>query len=61
MLIFVSFKMVVAYAVTGGTVSLVQGSYEYFHYLQNGYNDSVIAIHLLANGCKSWPKSKLHI
>lgn len=26
--------------VTGGTVSLVQGSYEYFHYLQNGYNDS---------------------
>ncbi|RZC17281.1 probable Ufm1-specific protease [Glycine soja] len=26
--------------VTGGTVSLVQGSYEYFHYLHNGYNDS---------------------
>ncbi|TKY73594.1 Ufm1-specific protease [Spatholobus suberectus] len=26
--------------VTGGTVSLVQGSYEYFHYLQDGYNDS---------------------
>ncbi|KRH54268.1 hypothetical protein GLYMA_06G174400v4 [Glycine max] len=26
--------------VTGGTVSLVQGSYEYFHYLHDGYNDS---------------------
>lgn len=26
--------------ITGGTVSLVQGSYEYFHYLQEGYNDS---------------------
>ncbi|OIV98180.1 hypothetical protein TanjilG_11577 [Lupinus angustifolius] len=26
--------------VTGGTVSLVQGSYEYFHYLQDGFNDS---------------------
>lgn len=26
--------------VIGGNVSLVQGSYEYFHYLQNGYNDS---------------------
>ncbi|WVZ19836.1 hypothetical protein V8G54_007158 [Vigna mungo] len=26
--------------VTGGTVSLVQGSYEYFHYLHEGYNDS---------------------
>ncbi|KAH1255035.1 putative Ufm1-specific protease [Glycine max] len=28
--------------VTGGTVSLVQGSYEYFHYLHNGYNDSTL-------------------
>ncbi|KAI4336260.1 hypothetical protein L6164_014806 [Bauhinia variegata] len=26
--------------VTGGIISLVQGSYEYFHYLQDGYNDS---------------------
>ncbi|KAG2399241.1 Ufm1-specific protease [Vigna angularis] len=34
--------------VTGGTVSLVQGSYEYFHYLHEGYNDSVIAILLLS-------------
>lgn len=41
--------MVVVYAVTGGTVSLVQGSYEYFHYLHEGYNDSVIAILLLSN------------
>lgn len=43
--------MVVVNAVTGGTVSLVQGSYEYFHYLHDGYNDSVISILLLANGC----------
>jgi len=43
--------MVVVYAVTGGTVSLVQGSYEYFHYLHEGYNDSVIAILLLSNDC----------
>lgn len=35
------------YAVTGGTLSLVQGSYEYHHYLQDGFNDSVIAILLL--------------
>ncbi|CAJ1974999.1 unnamed protein product [Sphenostylis stenocarpa] len=26
--------------VAGGTVSLIQGSYEYFHYLHEGYNDS---------------------
>ncbi|XP_027339540.1 probable Ufm1-specific protease isoform X2 [Abrus precatorius] len=26
--------------VSGGTVSLLQGSYEYFHYLQDGFNDS---------------------
>ncbi|KAM7273681.1 hypothetical protein ACFE04_028345 [Oxalis oulophora] len=26
--------------VSGGTVSLVQGSYEYYHYLQNGFDDS---------------------
>ncbi|MED6124169.1 hypothetical protein PIB30_056579 [Stylosanthes scabra] len=26
--------------VSGGSVSLVQGSYEYFHYLQDGFNDS---------------------
>ncbi|XP_058749103.1 probable Ufm1-specific protease [Vicia villosa] len=26
--------------VTGGTLSLVQGSYEYHHYLQDGFNDS---------------------
>ncbi|XP_020963836.1 probable Ufm1-specific protease [Arachis ipaensis] len=26
--------------VFGGSVSLVQGSYEYFHYLQDGFNDS---------------------
>lgn len=44
------------YAVTGGTVSLVQGSYEYFHYLQDGFNDSVIAILLLHNGCKMFLK-----
>ncbi|MCH87992.1 putative Ufm1-specific protease-like, partial [Trifolium medium] len=26
--------------VTGGTLSIVQGSYEYHHYLQDGFNDS---------------------
>lgn len=26
--------------VSGGSVSLVQGSYEYYHYLQDGFNDS---------------------
>lgn len=37
------------YAVTGGIVSLVQGSYEYHHYLQDGFNDSVTAILLPSN------------
>ena len=32
------------YAVSGGTVSLVQGSYEYCHYMQDGFNDSVMEI-----------------
>ncbi|KAL3015628.1 hypothetical protein AAZX31_06G166400 [Glycine max] len=45
--------------VTGGTVSLVQGSYEYFHYLHDGYNDSVISILLLTNGCNMF--IKLHL
>lgn len=48
------------YAVVGGAVSLVQGSYEYHHYLQNGFNDSVISILLPSNiflgevTCFSW-------
>lgn len=29
-------------AVSGGLVSLVQGSYEYYHYLQDGFDDSVM-------------------
>lgn len=29
-------------AVSGGGVSLIQGSYEYFHYLQDGFDDSVL-------------------
>ncbi|RYR21657.1 hypothetical protein Ahy_B03g066967 [Arachis hypogaea] len=29
------------YGVSGRSVSLVQGSYEYFHYLQDGFNDSI--------------------
>lgn len=29
-------------AVSGGVISMVQGSYEYHHYLQDGYDDSVI-------------------
>lgn len=28
-------------AVSGGHVSLIQGSYEYYHYLQDGFDDSV--------------------
>lgn len=44
------------YAVTGGTLSLVQGSYEYHHYLQDGFNDSVIAILLLRNSCNMFLK-----
>ena len=32
----------VFYAVSGGSMSLVQGSYEYYHYLQDGFNDSVM-------------------
>lgn len=32
------------YAVPGGIVSLVQGSYEYYHYLQDGFNDSVMQV-----------------
>ena len=47
------------YAVTGGTVSLVQGSYEYFHYLQDAYNDSVIAILLLLNGLNMFLKLRV--
>lgn len=31
-------------AVKGGIVSLVQGSYEYHHYLQDGFDDSVNAV-----------------
>ena len=30
------------FAVSGGTVSLIQGSYEYYHYLLDGFDDSVI-------------------
>jgi len=44
------------YAVIGGAVSLVQGSYEYHHYLQDGFNDSVIALLLLRNGCTMFLK-----
>ncbi|KAM2820206.1 hypothetical protein PS2_038532 [Malus domestica] len=29
--------------VSGGSVSLVQGSYEYYHYLQDAFNDSVMS------------------
>jgi hypothetical protein len=32
----------VFYAVSGGSMSLVQGSYEYYHYLQDAVNDSVM-------------------
>ncbi|KAL8507817.1 hypothetical protein ACS0TY_018375 [Phlomoides rotata] len=31
------------YAVSGGHVSLIQGSYEYHHYLQDGFDDSLLA------------------
>ena len=31
------------YAVSGGSVSLLQGSYEYYHYLQDAFNDSVMS------------------
>ncbi|CAA0813359.1 Probable Ufm1-specific protease [Striga hermonthica] len=34
--------------VSGGHISLIQGSYEYYHYLQDGFDDS---IHIPA-GCK---------
>jgi hypothetical protein len=44
------------YAVTGGTLSIVQGSYEYHHYLQDGFNDSVIAILLPSNNCNMFLK-----
>lgn len=30
------------FAVPGGVVSQIQGSYEYHHYLQDGFDDSVI-------------------
>lgn len=33
-----------SYAVPGGIVSLVQGSYEYYHYLQDSFNDSVMQV-----------------
>lgn len=34
-------EIMVFFAVSGGLVSLVQGSYEYYHYLQDGFDDSV--------------------
>lgn len=35
------------YAVSGGSASLVQGSYEYYHYMQDSFNDSVMENPLL--------------
>lgn len=35
--------------VSGGIASLVQGSYEYYHYLQDGFDDSVWDLLLLFN------------
>ncbi|KAK2648028.1 hypothetical protein Ddye_015517 [Dipteronia dyeriana] len=36
--------------VSGGIVSLVQGSYEYYHYLQDGFDDSVVKFFLFQVG-----------
>ncbi|KAI9108956.1 hypothetical protein K1719_020261 [Acacia pycnantha] len=44
--------------VAGGAISLVQSSNEYHHYLQDGFNDSVISI-LLPSNDLSMPK--LHV
>lgn len=32
------------FSVSGGLVSLVEGSYEYHHYLQDGFDDSVMSL-----------------
>ncbi len=37
-----TFFFLISFSVSGGISSLVQGSYEYYHYLQNGYDDSVM-------------------
>lgn len=34
------------HAVSGGSVSLIQGSYEYYHYMHDGFDDSVIILFL---------------
>ena len=38
---YIFMEIMVFCAVSGGLVSLVQGSYEYHHYLQDGFDDSV--------------------
>lgn len=40
--------IVMSFAVLGGTMSQVQGSYEYYHYLQEGLNDTVMEYLLLS-------------
>lgn len=37
-------------AVSGGHVSLIQGSYEYYHYLHDGFDDSVTHLSLASSG-----------
>lgn len=39
---YCSLKVWFIFSVSGGLVSLVQGSYEYYHYLQDGFDDSVL-------------------
>lgn len=40
--IFICANTVIPSAVSGGVASLVQGSYQYYHYLHEGLDDSVI-------------------
>lgn len=40
-LIWSSVNVFIGFLVSGGLASLVDGSYEYYHYLQDGFDDSV--------------------
>lgn len=54
-------KSMVFCAVSGGVVSLVQGSYEYYHYLQDGFDDSVCLLPSIYSHCFKKPKVSLDV
>lgn len=53
--------MKMTFAVAGGSVSLIQGSYEYYHYLQDGFDDSVINFSVQVDIILSFSNTMWHI